>query len=108
MQPEATTTPEHAGHFVVRLIKGELGLVRTYWLFGVLGGVICRVLLIAMPTPDLFLIAVALTIFYQATVLVGIWNAATRYAGPKRWSILAKVACVLGGLMLIKNVVTVF
>jgi len=45
----------------------------------------------------IFTIAV---VVYQVFVLVGIWNAANKYQGPTIWAVLAKIAVVLGAILL--------
>jgi hypothetical protein len=33
---------------------------------------------------------------YTVVVLIGTWRAASRYQGPKLWTVLAKIVTVLG------------
>jgi FlaA1/EpsC-like NDP-sugar epimerase len=40
-------------------------------------------------------------VIYEVFVLMGVWRASDRYTGSKIWSILAKIATVLGVLSLL-------
>ena len=51
------------------------------------------------------------TLAYGVIVLLGIWNSASRYTGFKLWSILAKLAAIIGilyAIMTIFIMVTLF
>lgn len=37
---------------------------------------------------------------YEIPVIMGVWRAANKYQGSKIWAILAKIAVVLGAIML--------
>ena len=94
--------------FFRKLREGDFGLAETYWLYGVVGGLLIRifkvsvaVLLVYMNMPVavsivLAIIALVIIVFYMANVLLGVWRASFIYAGPKAWAVLARVAAVLG------------
>lgn len=85
------------------LVNGDLGLARTYWLYGVFIGALFGVAASVFAENDNWVasgIVVMLSIAYSTVVLLGIWRSANKYDGPYLWSILAKVATVLGGLQI--------
>ena len=94
--------------FFRKLREGDFGLAETYWLYGVVGGLLIRILKVALavllvymdlPASALYAVAViamAMIVFYMANVLLGVWRASFIYAGPKAWAVLARVAAVLG------------
>lgn len=82
--------------FFWRLVSGDYGLARTYWLYGVLttalAGWIARAIDSVIPTLGLVL-HVAL-MGYVILCLVGVWRAADRYQGPVLWALLARGAVI--------------
>jgi len=78
-------------------IGGNLGLAKTYWLFGVLGTLIMKLILTLLvlsgvnPT-----LSIIIAIAYSAVVWIAVWNSASQYQGLKLWAILAKVSVVFG------------
>ena len=80
------------------LLLGKAGLSRTYWVYGVLAGVLWAIALGAIakefgsPVSDVLTIAFFV---YLVVAYIAIWNAATRYEGPAVWRVLAKFV-VLG------------
>lgn len=86
--------------FLNNLIKGEIALWKTYWLFGVVGNIIATILIniFAQFSEALFLMILIIAIVYQIGVFIAIWNSASKYLGSKIWVILAKIMVVLGVL----------
>ena len=84
--------------FLSNLIKGEIALWKTYWLFGVIGNIIATILIniFAQFSEMLFLIILIITIAYKIGIFIAIWNSASKYVGLKIWAILAKTIVVLG------------
>lgn len=90
---------------------GELGLARTYWLFGVLGycaafgcTIILTIIREANPQYWIGLVGALLSllpIYYAVLVCVGIFSAARGYPGRPGWAWLAKVTSVLGVLCIV-------
>lgn len=81
-------------------LNGGLGLAKTYWLFGFLGAFIIKVIMNMMVMSGVsasFILIVGLG--YSIPIWIAVWNSATKYNGFKLWSILAKVAVVLGVLL---------
>ena len=84
--------------FFSKLMHGDYGLAKTYWLFGVLGStVLGAILALAGGLAEEFSLAlIIVALSYSAVVLIGTWRAASRYLGPKHWAVLAKLATALG------------
>jgi hypothetical protein len=105
--------PAKGGSYFARHWRGEFSLPKSYWINGVLlFGLGCNLFLViaAMLTvmvlrenPALavlvIVIELALNIAAYIWALVGTWRAATKYQGPRAWSILARVAMSLGVLI---------
>lgn len=82
--------------------RGDAGLARTYWLFGVLAGLFFW-LAIGAVTPgsiEAVVVSAALGAFLF-WVNTGIWRAASKYEGPSIWSGLAHAAAALGFILAI-------
>src|SRR5262249_4983499 len=110
-EPQATTAPapDKRGVFA-KLLGGELGLPMTYWGLGV-GASLLLVLILGglsvVVVSPWYLRAVPLIgLAWGVLMSIAIWNAASRYQGPKVWAILAKVAVVLTALRLLASLVT--
>jgi len=80
------------------MFQGDAGLGATYWLWFVVGGFLLSLAMQATASSPLFFAAAMFTMAYQAVVLVGLYRAACKYAGPVIWSLLAKLVVVLGWL----------
>jgi hypothetical protein len=86
---------------IIRLWRGELGLWKTFWLFGLTGGLLLGLpifggILALTDVPDnraasLFLLALGFLFVYLTWVSMGIWRAANRYRGDSTWAVLAKI-----------------
>jgi hypothetical protein len=88
-----------------RIWRGEIPLVRAFWLWGVAALTLITMgahfllipVVLAAPSAALFvtvLLAIG-AIGYQFAVSLGIWRSAGRYVGPKAWALLARGAVVL-------------
>jgi len=96
---------------VKQLWRGEVPLVRTYWIFGALV-MVCvnfawvviefnyaRILVSFGQYPIWILLVAQYT--YFPFIYVAIWKSANKYAGPRHWSVLAKIAVGVSALSLI-------
>ncbi len=92
-----TTEPPN---FFSKLARGEFGLAKTYWLYGVLVGVIANVLSNVVTSIAGLVIFMVIYTAYEIPVLMGIWRASDKYQGPSAWAVLAKIAVILGAIML--------
>lgn len=89
------------GHLLVRLWRGDVALRITYWVAGVLGGLIGTILAsIAILSGSLVLQLVAFLLLagHYVFMVVAIWRSAGKYTGNKIWAHLARISLVLGFL----------
>lgn len=101
--------PKERKSFLIRLIKGEISLPVTYWVFGY----IANILFLAIQSYMLecvkqkgqwdsiydFFIFWSFSIFaiiYSIFICIAIWNSADNYKGRKLWATLSKAAVLLG------------
>jgi len=94
----------YKGNFFGKLVNGEYGLAKTYWLYGFVVGFVINILMRIIPSLDALAILLALAIPYQGMVLIGVWRASNKYQGRKAWAVLAKVATVFGWLGVVGSV----
>lgn len=100
-----------------RMWRGEVALVKTFWLWGVLALIVLTIggqfalvsLMLAAPGSAIFLGLVfgVAAVIYQVTVSIGIWRSAGAYAGPRFWTVLARVVVVLSFVSLLLSAVLV-
>jgi len=82
---------------ILRLWRGEIALWKTFWLFGVGGGVVLGVpifsaMLALTDVPDdatasKFLAALGVLVIYLVWTFTGIWRAAGRHDGKLVWAL---------------------
>jgi hypothetical protein len=93
-----TSNPGPVLRWFAKFLAGDFGLAKTYWLFGVLGGLAWGLLmgaLIAATQSMMMAITCAyFTFFFLLFVSGATWDAATRYKGNPVWAILAKLSVV--------------
>ena len=85
-------------NFFVKFWNGELSLPMSYWgvglgigiLYGGLAGIFT--IIVGLSDDALW----GFIIPFQIYTVVGIWRSSNNYKGPKFWSILAKIAVVIG------------
>ena len=82
---------------ISQIWKGQAGLAKTYWGWGMLGGLLWGIPLSTV-TPGSGIAVLVLLVFvaYFFVVNTGIWRAAGQYQGLAVWAWLAKVAAVIG------------
>ena len=91
-----------------RLWEGELALQTAFWNWAVLGGLLINVasslLFLALITADqpimAFIFGYGFSVPYNVIVSVGVWRSAGRYSGERRWADLARIATVIGMVLL--------
>ena len=104
---------EERTSLVLDLWRGDVPLVKTCWLFGVVVG-ICFAIAFAFIEYQseglsegfgpLFIIGLIVLCFvYVAFINVAIWRSSNKYKGPKRWAILAKVAVIVSWSVFIRE-----
>lgn len=90
-----------------RLWAGEMPLARAFWEYAIVYGFVLNLfttiasfaLLTADASSALALIIFFLPMPYNLFVLVAVWRAAARYAGPRHWAGFARMAVVLWVLL---------
>ncbi len=104
---------EEKTNLVLDLWRGDVPLVKTYWLFGVVVG-ICFAITFAFIEYQseglsegfgpLFIIGLIVLYFvYVAFINVAIWRSSNKYKGPKQWAILAKVMVIVSWSALVRE-----
>ena len=96
------------GNFFQKLSRGDFGLAKTYWLYGVVVGAASRILDMIIPSPVVVALLNVAWIVYAVFLYMGIWKAAGRYTGERGWAILARIMVVIGALFLVLTLVGLF
>ena len=92
--------------FLLRLFRGEIKLILTFWTFFVsiplFGDMVFTHLIFpmlevtsAVGTASIFMWG-TLMMVYGIITSIGLWRAAKVYAGPRHWAVLSQIAAVLG------------
>ena len=96
------------------LWRGEIPLARTYWLFGAVAGLFFGAAFLYIEfnavsfwSSSLGMIVIyglfSAYLIYFLFIYIAIWRSAGKYPGPGIWAGLARVAVVLGVLMLFQT-----
>lgn len=89
------------------LWRGNYTLFKTYWLFGLLGGlalgITVGVVLAIIESPLLALSGLASLWAWQVFISVAVWRSAGKYTGAKIWSTLARIAIFVGFFQLYRT-----
>lgn len=106
---------------IKKLLRGDVSLSKTFWLFGALGTAVIvfvfyawdlvQLVLVFVRPPDNFFrrmyISTALnalvTIAFLAILTLSVWRSAGRYEGPRSWSVLAKLGVLIFAMILLSN-----
>ena len=97
---DSNTNDSSEKSFFGKLANGDFGLAKTYWLYGVLVGFVTNILIMAISSTGILVVVSLALVAYSVPLYLGVWRAANKYEGQKIWSILAKIATVLGVIML--------
>ena len=94
--------------FLKQMRNGELGLAKTFWLYGVVASIVLQMifmfsLLFVIPA---FIVG-PLMIYYVILNLLGVWKASDGYQGPGVWAILAKIFVALNIVMIAITIITI-
>jgi|LQYC01.1.fsa_nt_gi hypothetical protein len=100
------------------LWRGDVPLVKTYWLFGVVAGIFLTIAFAYIEYQSavfstaigvIFVLGLVVCAFvYSVFISFAIWRSANKYQGLQRYAILAKVAVILGVMALIKTALEIF
>lgn len=92
-------TEKRPANVLNRLIKGQFGLPITFWIAGIVVGIISMWLLIGITAitenEHLFLFFFSAWVLYEIVVAIGVWKAASRHMGSRGWAALAQVVTLL-------------
>ena len=116
VSPTEPAVTEYGKNVFSKLIDGDYGLAKTYWLFGVLVNVGFNILFkVAESTASYprqalaqILILTSISVAYSVVVVIGTWRASGKYQGPKFWAILARIMVVIGIFGLIVMALALF
>ncbi len=104
---ETTANDSTEKGFFGKLANGDFGLAKTYWLYGVLVGFIVNIAMKPITSIGLLVIVMLAYTAYEIPVIMGTWRAANKYQGSKIWAVLAKIAVVLGAIMLVVGLIAI-
>lgn len=97
------------GAFFSKLARGDFGLAKTYWLYGVLVITIIRLIVEStISSAGVYVIFVLGITAYEVLLLNGIWRASNKYIGPKVWVMLAKFGVMMGWTWVVANLISAF
>ena len=100
------------------LWRGDVPLVKTYWLFGVVAGIFFNIVfayieyqsaVFSTGLGPIFVLGLVVFVFtYTVFIFFATWRSANKYQGLQRYAILAKVSIIFGVMALIKAVLEIF
>ena len=108
--PEKNTS----NFLLAKLVRGELGLANTYWLFGGLLGIATYILYYSPdilsarsedPTVAIIFYGIMIFIFNIITV-VGVWRSANKYQGKQTWAMLARLFTLISAIGIIVIIIS--
>jgi hypothetical protein len=103
--------------FIAKLWSGEYSLVKTYWLFNVLAGVVANIPISIFgmlsdrtqsENATLFFSYICLFSSYGLIAMVGLWRSSNNYTGNQIWAVMSKVLVCIGFLAVCASLVTTF
>jgi len=110
---QGVTVQEVKVGLVRDLWRGDVPLAKAYWLFGVVVGIGFAIAFAVIEYQSsglsegigpAFIIGLMLSYFvYVIFINIAIWRSASKYKGPKRWAILAKVMVIVSWAALIRE-----
>lgn len=94
--------------FLDRLSRGEYGLAKTFWQFGILVGILSNIVISVldfafgiMPL-GIHVLIYAISTAYIWYLMNGIWRAAENYVGKISWAkIAAKLYVIVSGIVVV-------
>ena len=85
---DVSTSRKNDSHgFVTRLARGDLGLAKTFWLYGFIPAIIVNVMVEFIDNRELLIMIFLGYMAYEVPVLMGTWRAANKYKGFSLWGI---------------------
>ncbi len=85
------STEKTSSNGLLKLLRGELGLTITFWIFGVLIGALLFFLTITIGLieEDLIMFFLSIWVGYQFIITIGVLRSCKYYQGEKIWPVLA-------------------
>jgi len=99
-----TTTP------LQRLLRGDLGLAKTFWIFHVLVGFIFNIgltLTISARNMDATIAVSVMILLWTPIIAVALWRSATKYTGKCVWAYLVKIIVIISVIAFVPAVINV-
>jgi len=109
---------ERISHFFSELTEGNYSLAMTYWVYGVLGGLVWSVAILSIVqalSSELSrdsiqvlsgVLYIAMVAYFYA-VYVGIWKSSDKFKGNRVWAIMAKFIVVITVIPITINVLKI-
>ena len=95
-------------NFFVKFWNGDLSLPMSYWLVGIVFGLVVGfsigMISYAMGMPEAAINFLILPWAIYSTV--GIWRSSDKYKGPKFWAVLTKILIVIGIISYFSGLIT--
>lgn len=90
------------------LYWGKIGLVRTYWLYGVVSWILFAVAIGAVSSIKwLTYLTLGFRVIYMIFIFGAIWNSAKNYTGRYIWAVFARLSVLYGILLLIVSTIEI-
>lgn len=93
-QKIAAANPEKtSNNGLLRLLRGELGLINTFWIFGVVIGIVFFFVIftVALIDEDLIMFFFSIWLIYQFMLTIGVMRSCKCYQGSKVWAAWAVI-----------------
>mgnify|MGYP001766856759 CR=1 FL=1 len=111
--PIKIDSPKEQKKFFPKLITGEYGLAKTFWIFGIIPDFIIYPVIMIIENslnhnhdiPSILVFMLITYLIYRPIVLIGTWHASTAYSGLKLWKYLSRAHVILGALGALGGVV---
>jgi len=82
-------------NFFIKLLSGNLGLAKTYWIYGVAVSYVSFAIFVSIESEYLKGVALAIYVTYMVFLLVGFFNAITKHKGLLIWRVLSMVILIM-------------
>jgi hypothetical protein len=96
---------KYRGDTMRKLLAGDFGLAKTYWLFWFLAGAPLYIGAMIQGTALAFMLYCLALTPYHVVIWIAVWNAANKYQGSDFWYWLAKIVVIFSILVNVIQVV---
>lgn len=90
-----------AKSFFEKILSGDFGLAKTYWIYWALVLIAVNATMLIMPTTATLVIVALAHVAYLIPMLIGTWRAINQCEGEKTLAVLAMISVVLGIISLV-------